>query len=103
MMPERNKYASVDRLAALLSLLSIDDWEEMHAIIPQLDYPANDESAQRAFRRDIAALEALGFEIEKTSGRRNPAYRLMGHKKWPRASAYERAVRVGMPRNVRQG
>src|SRR5690242_11350122 len=57
-MPEKNKFASVDRLAALLNLLS-DEWEEMHALIPQLDYPPNDESAQRAFRRDIAALQEL--------------------------------------------
>ena len=101
-MAERNKFASVERLAALLNLLS-DEWEDMHALIPQLDYPPNNESAQRAFRRDIAALRELGFVLEKTSGRRNPAWRLVGHKKWPRASAVERVLRPSMPRNVRQG
>lgn len=102
-MPERNVYLSVDRLAALIRILSYE-WEDAGALMAQLEYPENDESAKRAFRRDIAALRALGFQVDRSLDKHKPAYRLLGHVKWPRAAAIENAIRYNPPTGpMRQG
>ena len=98
---ERNKYQSVDRLAALVRILSYE-WEDARALMAQLDYPENDDSARRAFLRDIAALVELGFIVEKGGTWKTPAYRLIGHKKWPHAGAMEKAMRYDPDMNVRR-
>jgi hypothetical protein len=48
-------------------------------------------------KRDIAALRQLGFQIERTSGRRQPQYRLTGHVRFraPVSRAKPRARRGG--------
>jgi acetylornithine deacetylase/succinyl-diaminopimelate desuccinylase-like protein len=102
MTMQKNDYQSIDRLAALIRILS-DEWEEPAWFMGQLDYPSNDDSARRAFRRDIAALREFGFLIEEKRESNKPSYRLTGHKKWPHAASMERVMRPTMPGNVRQG
>lgn len=100
---QENTYSSIARLAALVNILSFS-FEDQAWFIEQLNYPANQESAQRAFRRDLAALRALGFQIEEERRSNKPAYRLVGHAKWPRAAAVEQAFRPTGPHgSIRNG
>jgi len=99
---QKNEYQSVDRLAALIRIFS-DEWEEPAWFIGQLDYPENDDSALRAFRRDIAALREFGFLIEDQRVSNHPSYRLIGHKKWPHAASIDRVMTPKMGGNVRRG
>lgn len=99
---QRNEYQAIDRLAALVRILS-DEWEEPAWFIGQLDYPANDDSARRAFRRDIAALREFGFLIEEKRESNHPFYCLVGHKKWPHAASMERVMRPTIRYDVRRG
>ena len=99
---QKNEYQSIDRLAALVRILS-DEWEEPTWFIGQLEYPENDDSARRAFRRDIAALRAFGFLIEEKRESNHPSYRLVGHKKWPHAASMERVMMPRIRGDVRMG
>lgn len=99
---QKNEYKSIERLAALIRILS-DQWEDQRALMAQLDYPENDDSAMRSFRRDIAALREFGFLIEEERRSNKPAYRLVGHKKWPHAASLESVMRPKHNINPRQG
>ena len=99
---QKNEYQSIDRLAALIRIFS-DEWQEPAWFIGQLDYPDNDDSARRAFRRDIAALREFGFLIEEKRESNHPSYRLTGHKKWPHAASMERVMQPRINTNVRRG
>jgi hypothetical protein len=92
----------MERLRAILNLLSTE-YQEASCLIGFLIYPDKDESAQRMFRRDIDTLRALGFLIERTPEKRNPAYRLMGHVKWPYAADLDRVMAPKQYQKVREG
>lgn len=92
----------IERLRALINLLSAE-YQEASYLMGFLIYPENDESAQREFRRDVQTLKDLGFLVERTPEQRNPAYRLMGHSKWPYAAELDRTLKPKEYRKVREG
>jgi len=70
----------IKRLATLLDALG-PDWSSRDQLLGAVGYVENDEHAARMLRGDLDALRALGFQIERSDGHKDPHYRLIGHDK----------------------
>lgn len=72
----------LDRLVALLGALGTG-WAHRDDLIADVGrYPADPLSAGRMLRRDIAALRALGFAVERSEGHHDPSWRLERHERF---------------------
>lgn len=79
MPPIGNYTTATRRLRALLDALADKDW---HANTDLMAACYNDyatASARAMLNGDLRMLRALGFQIERTPGHHDPAYRLQGH------------------------
>lgn len=82
--PKTNTEA-VERLVLVLAALTAD-WQSQDDLIERIGiYPEARSSAMRMLPRDMRALMALGFEIERSDGHHDPAWRLNGHARFGKA------------------
>ena len=74
---------AIDRLASLVAALG-NEWRGRDEIIAEAGgYPDAPASARALFHRDLNCLRQLGFVVERTPERHNPAFRLAGHERLP--------------------
>lgn len=70
------------RLALVLAAL-MGEWRDQETLIVEIGvYPEAYQSARRMLRRDMRALLALGFQVERSAGHHDPSWRIVGHTRF---------------------
>lgn len=76
------------RLVPLLAALG-PNWSSREQLLAAVGYVEDDEHAGRMLRRDLDALAALGFQVERSDGHHDPHWRLAGHMRFGRETIRE--------------